>query len=70
MFYSLREKKTVDIVKTIVSGMSAGKGTINFTKNASKGNYFNIMSTTMDMIGSGNNLKNTISDEKSKKPEK
>ena len=62
--------ETVDIVKTIVSGVGAGKGMINFTKYVSKGNYFNIMSTTMDMIGSGNNLKNTISDEKSKQPEK
>ena len=63
-------EKTVDIVKTIVSGVGAGKGMMNFTKNVSKGNYFNIMSTTMDMIGSGNNLKNTISDEKNKQPEK
>ena len=63
-------EKTVDIVKTIVSVVGAGKGMMNFTKNVSKGNYFNIMSTTMDMIGSGNNLKNTISDEKNKQPEK
>ena len=60
-------KKGVDIAKTIMSAGSAGKGTIKIKNNVSNGNYFGIMSMTMDMLSTGENVNKTISDEKNKK---
>ena len=60
-------KKGVDIAKTIMSAGSAGKGAIKIKNNVSNGNYFGIMSMTMDMLSTGENVNKTISDEKNKK---
>ena len=60
-------KKGVDIAKTIMSAGSAGKGSIKIKNNVSNGNYFGIMSMTMDMLSTGENVNKTISDEKNKK---
>ena len=41
-----------------------GKGLIEFRGNVSRDEYYKIMSTIMDIIGTGNNINNTVSDEK------
>ena len=60
-------KKGVNIAKTIMSAGSAGKGAIKIKNNVSNGNYFGIMSMTMDMLSTGDNVNKTMSDETTKK---
>ena len=60
-------KKGVNIAKTVLSAGSAGKGAIKIKNNMSNGNCFGIMSMTMDMLSTGDNVNKTISDETTKK---
>ena len=57
-------KTGVNIAKTAISATDMGKGIIEFKGNVSRGEYYKIMSTIMDIIGTGNNINNTVSDEK------
>ena len=60
-------KNGVNIAKTVMSAGSAGKGAIKIKNNVSNGNYFGIMSMTMDMLSTGDNVNKTMSDETTKK---
>ncbi len=57
----------MNIAKTIISAGSAGNGVFKIKSNMSNKNHFGIMSTTMDMLSTEENINKTISDEKAKK---
>ena len=54
----------VNIAKTAISTANMGMGIKEFKGNVSKDQYYKIMSTIMEIIGTGNNINNTVSDEK------
>ena len=62
-------KQVINITKTLISGVNAGKDIKDVKRNIPEGNYNSIMNTIMDIFGTGNNLENTISNEKTKKKE-
>ena len=57
-------KQVINITKTVISGANAGKDIKDVKRNISEENYNSIMNTIMDIFGTGNNLENTISNEK------
>ena len=57
-------KRVINITKTLISGVNAGKDIKDVKRNIPEENYNSIMNTIMDLLGTGNNLENTISNEK------